>query len=68
MTTRSEVCILNHVAKAKNLGATREEVAEALGVAVAMNAGAAIVYSGHAIDAYAELAAEPLSVSGGPCG
>jgi AhpD family alkylhydroperoxidase len=58
VTTRSEVCIVNHVAKARDLGATREEVAEALGVAVAMNAGAAIAYSGHAIDAYAALSGE----------
>jgi alkylhydroperoxidase/carboxymuconolactone decarboxylase family protein YurZ len=32
-------------------GATREEVAEALGVAVALNAGAALVYSARALDA-----------------
>ena len=59
VTTRSEVCILNHVAKAKELGATREEVAEALGVAVAMNAGAAIVYSSQALDAYGDLQVQP---------
>lgn len=68
VTTRSEVCILNHVAKAKALGATRNEVAEALGVAVAMNAGAAIVYSGHALDAYATLPAEPQLGPDRPCG
>ena len=33
------------------IGATEAEVAEALGVAVAMNAGAALVYSARALDA-----------------
>ena len=32
-------------------GATEEEIAEALGVAVAMNAGAALVYSTRVLDA-----------------
>jgi len=43
VTTRSKVCIVDHVAKAKDLDATREEVAEALGAAVAMNAGVALL-------------------------
>ena len=34
-------------------GATREEVAEALGTAAAVNAGAALVYSARVMDAYA---------------
>jgi AhpD family alkylhydroperoxidase len=69
VTTRSEVCILNHVAKAKELGATREEVAEALGVAVAMNAGAAIVYSSQALDAYGEMKVQPgIAATVGVCG
>jgi alkylhydroperoxidase/carboxymuconolactone decarboxylase family protein YurZ len=38
-------------------GATREEIAEALGVAVAMNAGVALVYSARVSDAYAAKAA-----------
>ena len=33
-------------------GASKEEISEALGVAVAMNAGAALVYSARVIDAY----------------
>lgn len=32
-------------------GATREDIAEALGVAVAVNAGAAMVYSAPVLDA-----------------
>jgi len=32
-------------------GASKEEIAEALGVAVALNAGAALVYSARVMDA-----------------
>jgi hypothetical protein len=35
-------------------GATREEIAEALGTATAVNAGAALVYSTRVMDAYAD--------------
>jgi alkylhydroperoxidase/carboxymuconolactone decarboxylase family protein YurZ len=41
-----------HVDAAVKFGATREEVVEALGVAIAMNAGAALVYSARVMDAY----------------
>lgn len=36
-------------------GATKEEIAEALGVAVALNAGAAVTYSAWVLDAVAAL-------------
>jgi len=55
VTTRCDGCIAVHVAAADKAGATREEVAEALGVAVALNAGAAMVYSARVMDAMAEL-------------
>lgn len=51
VTTRCDGCISVHSAEAVKEGATREEIAEALGVAVAMNAGAALVYSARALDA-----------------
>ncbi|MBV8124235.1 MAG: carboxymuconolactone decarboxylase family protein [Burkholderiaceae bacterium] len=51
VTTRCDGCIAVHTAEAVKAGATREEVAEALGVAVALNAGAAMVYSARALDA-----------------
>jgi alkylhydroperoxidase/carboxymuconolactone decarboxylase family protein YurZ len=35
-------------------GATKEEIAEALGVATAVNAGAALVYSTRVMDAFKE--------------
>ncbi len=52
VTTRCDTCIANHIEKVIEAGGTQEEIAEALGVAVAMNAGAALVYSSKAIEAY----------------
>jgi AhpD family alkylhydroperoxidase len=53
VTTRCDGCIIVHTEAARKHGATKEEIAEALGVAVALNAGAALVYSTRALDAYA---------------
>lgn len=53
VTTRCDGCITVHTGAALKQGASREEIAEALGVAVAMNAGAALVYSARAMDAVA---------------
>lgn len=52
VTTRCDGCISVHSNEALKAGATREELAEALGVAVAMNAGAALVYSTRALEAF----------------
>ncbi|MBS0240027.1 MAG: carboxymuconolactone decarboxylase family protein [Proteobacteria bacterium] len=51
VTTRCDGCISVHSQKAVENGATKDEIAEALGVAIAMNAGAALVYSARALDA-----------------
>lgn len=53
ISLRCDGCITSHVDAAIKLGATREEVAEAMGVAVAINAGAAIVYATRTLDAFA---------------
>ena len=53
VTTHCDGCITTHVAEALRHGATKEEIAEALGVAVALNAGAAMVYSARVMDAVA---------------
>lgn len=50
VTTRCDGCIAVHADTALKLGISREEIAEALGVAVAMNAGAAMVYSARVLD------------------
>ncbi len=49
---RCDGCITVHAEQARKLGATRDEVAEALGVAIALNAGAALVYSTRTLDAF----------------
>lgn len=51
VTTRCDGCITVHSAEALKQGASHEEIAEALGVAVALNAGAAMVYSARVLDA-----------------
>jgi len=53
VTTRCDGCITFHTDAAIKHGATKEEITEALGVAVAMNAGAALVFSARVMDAYA---------------
>jgi len=54
VTTRCDGCISVHAQEAVKAGATREEVAEALGVAIALNTGAALVYSSRAFSAVEE--------------
>ena len=51
VTTRCDGCITVHTDLALKAGATKEEISEALGVAVAMNAGAALIYSLRVLDA-----------------
>ena len=52
ITLRCDGCITVHTAEAGERGATREEIAEVLGVAISVNAGAAVVYSTRALDAF----------------
>jgi AhpD family alkylhydroperoxidase len=53
ITLRCDGCIATHTAAALKAGATKEELAEALGVAVSVNAGAALVYATRTLDAFA---------------
>jgi AhpD family alkylhydroperoxidase len=52
VTARCDGCITVHSELAAKNGATKEELVEALGVAVAVNAGAALVYSARTLDAF----------------
>lgn len=52
ITLRCDGCIAVHTDAARKLGASQEELAEALGVATSINAGAAVVYSIRALDAF----------------
>lgn len=56
VTTRCDGCIAVRTQKAIEHGATREEISEALGVAILMNAGPALVYSARVLEAHAQLA------------
>jgi AhpD family alkylhydroperoxidase len=49
--TRCPYCIAGHTKKAKQLGATEEEIAEAIFVATAMSAGASLAHSSIAMKA-----------------
>jgi AhpD family alkylhydroperoxidase len=53
---RCDGCIAIHAKAAIDHGATRDEIAEALSVAISINAGAGIVYSARVLDAVSELA------------
>ena len=52
VTLRCDGCITVHTEAAIKHDASREEIAEPLGVAIAINAGAALVYSARVMDAY----------------
>ena len=52
VTTRCDGCIAVHTKKAVEQGTTREEIAEALGIAISLNAGAALTYSARVLDAH----------------
>jgi AhpD family alkylhydroperoxidase len=54
VTARCDGCIAVHIESAIRNGASKEEIAEALGVAIAVNAGAALVYSTRVMDAVKE--------------
>ena len=52
ITLRCDGCITVHTDAARKQGATKEEIAEALGVAISVNAGAALVYTTRTLDAF----------------
>ena len=53
VTRQCDGCITIHTDAAVKQGASKEEIVEALGVAIAVNAGAALVYSTRVLDAFA---------------
>jgi AhpD family alkylhydroperoxidase len=56
ITTRCDGCIGVHDEAARKAGASEAEVAQALATAIAMNAGAAYVFSLRALEAYEQSA------------
>jgi AhpD family alkylhydroperoxidase len=54
VSKQCDACIAFHTQKLIKLGATREEISEALGVAVYMGGGPALMYAAEAISAFEE--------------
>lgn len=54
VTTRYDSCIAAHANAARKAGVTEAELSDALGTAIALNAGAAYVYSLRAMEAHAQ--------------
>lgn len=57
---RCDDCIAFHAKASLERGASREEVLEALGMAIYMGAGPAVMYASHAIEAYDQLGAAKM--------
>lgn len=51
ITARCDDCIAHHIYDAREAGATREEIAETIGVAILMGGGPSMLYAAHAIEA-----------------
>jgi alkylhydroperoxidase/carboxymuconolactone decarboxylase family protein YurZ len=56
-----QASIVVHTDAALKAGASKEEISEALGVAVALNAGAGLIYSTRVLDAVAVKSAQAQS-------
>lgn len=54
VTTRCDGCISVHAATARAAGATKDELVEVLGIAIALNSGAALIYTARAFDAFSQ--------------
>jgi AhpD family alkylhydroperoxidase len=66
VTRECDGCIAAHARGAVRRGASREEVAEMIGVAISMNGGPATVWGARALAAYDEFSAEDTSTSTSP--
>lgn len=58
VTRQCDGCIASHARGAARRGATEQEVAETLGVAIAMNGGPGTVHAPRALEAFQEFAAK----------
>lgn len=56
VASQCDDCIAHHTYDALEAGATKEEIADALGVAVLMGGGTSVVYATHAIEALGQFA------------
>ena len=51
ITSRCDDCIAHHIYDAIEANATREEIADAIGLAILMGGGTSMIYATHAIEA-----------------
>ena len=58
VASRCDGCIAFHTHDVLKAGATKQEIAEALGVAVLMGGGPAVMYASHVVDAVDQFQAE----------
>ncbi len=58
VTVRCDGCIAYHVHDAMEAGASREEIAETIGVAVLMGGGPSVVYGAEALEAVEQFEAD----------
>lgn len=58
VTTRCDGCIASHANAARQAGVTEAELSAALSTAIALNAGAAYVYSIRAMEAFSQFEAK----------
>lgn len=56
VATRCDPCITYHVEGARRHGASREEIAETMGLAIYMGAGPSAMYAAQALEAYDQYA------------
>ena len=63
VAVRCDDCIGFHVKAAFKQGASREEVTEALGMAIYMGAGPAVMYASHALEAFEQFRASQAAPS-----
>jgi AhpD family alkylhydroperoxidase len=61
VSQRCDGCIASHSEGAAKAGATRQEAAEAIGVAMLMNGGPATIYGPRAYAAFCEFSPEPAA-------
>ena len=61
VAARCDGCIVFHVRAAVKYGATREEIAEALGVVIYLGGGPAAIYAAEALSAYDQLFGQPAA-------
>src|SRR5579864_5707176 len=66
VAVRCDDCIGFHVKAALRQGASREEVADVLGMAIYMGAGPSVMYTSHALEAFRQFETESATTSVAP--